>query len=242
VFVLSEKKAEFRELNQEEKRVIVNKGTEMPFTGKYFSFWERGTYVCKRCGAALYRSESKFESDCGWPSFDDEIPGAVKRSVDADKVRTEITCANCGAHLGHVFIGEGFTKKNTRHCVNSISMDFIPDKKKWKNLTENKKIVALAANLASLIEYQLGSVVSRTIVDKKAGTVTLFAFDEGEGLSEHTTPYDALVYVLDGEADIVISGKPVLLKKGEVTIMPANEPHALSAVTKFKMLLTMIRS
>jgi quercetin dioxygenase-like cupin family protein len=109
-------------------------------------------------------------------------------------------------------------------------------------LTENKKIVALAANLASLIEYQLGSVVSRTIVDKKAGTVTLFAFDEGEGLSEHTTPYDALVYVLDGEADIVISGKPVLLKKGEVTIMPANEPHALSAVTKFKMLLTMIRS
>jgi methionine-R-sulfoxide reductase len=130
VFVLSEKKAEFRELNQEEKRVIVNKGTEMPFTGKYFSFWERGTYVCKRCGAALYRSESKFESDCGWPSFDDEIPGAVKRSVDADKVRTEITCANCGAHLGHVFIGEGFTKKNTRHCVNSISMDFIPDKKK----------------------------------------------------------------------------------------------------------------
>jgi quercetin dioxygenase-like cupin family protein len=109
-------------------------------------------------------------------------------------------------------------------------------------LTENKKIVALAANLASLIEYQLGSVVSRTIVDKKAGTVTLFAFDEGEGLSEHTTPYDALVYVLDGEADIVISGKSVLLKKGEVTIMPANEPHALSAVTKFKMLLTMIRS
>jgi methionine-R-sulfoxide reductase len=130
VFVLSEKKAEFRELTQEEKRVIVNKGTEMPFTGKYFSFWERGTYVCKRCGAALYRSESKFESDCGWPSFDDEIPGAVKRSVDADKVRTEITCANCGAHLGHVFIGEGFTKKNTRHCVNSISMDFILDKKK----------------------------------------------------------------------------------------------------------------
>ena len=130
MFVLSEKKAEFRELTQEEKRVIVNKGTEMPFTGKYFSFWERGTYVCKRCGAALYRSESKFESDCGWPSFDDEIPGAVKRSVDADKVRTEITCANCGAHLGHVFIGEGFTKKNTRHCVNSISMDFIPDKKK----------------------------------------------------------------------------------------------------------------
>ena len=123
---LSGKKSNYKELTREESRVIVNKGTEMPFTGKYYAFWDKGTYVCKRCGAALYRSESKFESDCGWPSFDDEIPGAVKRSVDADGVRTEITCANCGAHLGHVFLGEGFTKNNVRHCVNSISMDFIP--------------------------------------------------------------------------------------------------------------------
>jgi len=129
VSVLSEKKTEYKPLIWEEERVIVKKGTEMPFTGKYFAFWEKGTYVCKRCGAALYRSESKFEADCGWPSFDDEVPGAVKRTTDADGVRTEITCANCGAHLGHVFLGEGFTKKNTRHCVNSISMDFIPDKK-----------------------------------------------------------------------------------------------------------------
>ena len=125
---MSEKEKKFKKLTKEEKGVIIQKGTEMPFTGKYYAFWEKGTYVCKRCGAALYRSESKFEADCGWPSFDDEIPGAVKKSLDSDGVRTEITCTNCGAHLGHVFLGEGFTKKNVRHCVNSISMDFIPDK------------------------------------------------------------------------------------------------------------------
>jgi quercetin dioxygenase-like cupin family protein len=107
---------------------------------------------------------------------------------------------------------------------------------------ENTKLVAQAANLINLIDYQEGSIVSRTIIDKKAGTVTLFAFDEGQGLSEHTAPYDALVYLLDGEANVVISGKPIRLKKGEMTIMPANEPHALKAVTRFKMILTMIRS
>jgi methionine-R-sulfoxide reductase len=126
---MQNKEAKYRKLTKEEEQVIVNKGTEAPFTGKYFAFWEKGTYVCKRCGAALYRSESKFEADCGWPSFDDEIPGAVKRSPDPDGRRTEISCVNCGAHLGHVFLGEGFTKKNMRHCVNSISMEFIPDKK-----------------------------------------------------------------------------------------------------------------
>jgi len=109
-------------------------------------------------------------------------------------------------------------------------------------MVENAKLVAKPANLISLIDYQKGSVVSRTIIDKKAGTITLFAFDQGEGLSEHTTPYDALVYVIDGEAEVTISNKPIRLKKGELTIMPANEPHALSAVTKFKMLLVMIRS
>ena len=129
MIALSGKEAEYKKLTREEERVIVNKGTEMPFTGKYYAFWEKGTYVCKRCGAALYRSETKFKSSCGWPSFDDEITGAVKRSVDADGIRTEITCANCGAHLGHVFTGEGFTIKNVRHCVNSISIDFIPDKR-----------------------------------------------------------------------------------------------------------------
>ena len=116
-------------LTGEEERVIVHKGTEMPFTGKYFAFWQKGTYICKRCGAPLYRSENKFEANCGWPSFDEEIPGAVKRLPDPDGMRTEIECSNCGAHLGHVFTGEHFTEKDTRHCVNSISMDFIPVKK-----------------------------------------------------------------------------------------------------------------
>jgi len=110
-------------------------------------------------------------------------------------------------------------------------------------ISENtRKLVTQPASLIDLIDYQEGSVVSRTIIDKKAGTVTLFAFDEGQGLSEHTAPYDALVYLLDGEANVVISGKPIRLKKGEITIMPANEPHALKAVTRFKMVLTMIRS
>jgi len=117
-----------KKLSPEEEQVIVNKGTEMPFTGKYYAFWQKGTYVCKRCGAKLYSSENKFEANCGWPSFDDELPGAVKRLPDSDGVRMEIQCTNCGAHLGHVFIGEQFTAKNTRHCVNSMSMEFIPDK------------------------------------------------------------------------------------------------------------------
>jgi peptide-methionine (R)-S-oxide reductase len=123
------KNMSWNKLTKEEEDVIVNKGTEYPGTGKLLNNKEKGTYTCKRCNAALYRSESKFESDCGWPSFDDEIAGAVKRIPDADGSRTEIECAACGAHLGHVFIGEGFTAKNTRNCVNSISMNFVPDKK-----------------------------------------------------------------------------------------------------------------
>ena len=107
-----------------ETQVIINKGTERAFTGEYDKFFEAGTYNCKQCGAALYTSESKFNSGCGWPAFDSEIKGAVKHTTDKDGRRTEITCNNCGGHLGHVFMGEGFTSSNTRHCVNSVSLDF----------------------------------------------------------------------------------------------------------------------
>ena len=118
----------FNKLNEEEKKIIVDKGTEYPFTGKYNNHFEKGFYVCKACDTPLYRSEHKFQSSCGWPSFDDEIEGAVKRELDADGRRVEITCSNCGAHLGHVFEGEYLTEKNIRHCVNSVSLKFIEGK------------------------------------------------------------------------------------------------------------------
>jgi peptide methionine sulfoxide reductase msrA/msrB len=123
---LSQEKPGYNNLTKEEVQVILKKGTEYPFTGKFEKFNGKGTYICRQCGAALYYSDSKFDAKCGWPSFDDEIKGAVTRIPDIDGIRTEIECANCGAHLGHVFMGEGFTSKNTRHCVNSVSLDFVP--------------------------------------------------------------------------------------------------------------------
>jgi peptide-methionine (R)-S-oxide reductase len=119
----------YNKLTSQEEKVIVYKGTEPPFTGEYNDFNNEGTYICRRCNAPIFSSKSKFDAGCGWPSFDDSLPNAIKREPDPDGIRVEIECANCNAHLGHEFIGEHLTSKNTRECVNSLSIYFIPKEK-----------------------------------------------------------------------------------------------------------------
>lgn len=126
----------YNHLNSEEKRVIEDKGTEIPFTGEYDDFYVDGTFVCRRCNSRLFSSKTKFDAGCGWPSFDENFPNAVKRLPDPDGMRTEIECAHCGAHLGHVFEGEHMTDKDTRHCVNSVSIKFIPKDQKLPAVLE----------------------------------------------------------------------------------------------------------
>ncbi|PWJ43031.1 peptide methionine sulfoxide reductase msrA/msrB [Sediminitomix flava] len=158
---------EFNKLTPFEEYVIVNKGTERPFTGRFNEHFETGVYTCKRCDTPLYKSEDKFASHCGWPSFDDEIEGAVRRETDADGRRTEILCNSCGAHLGHVFEGERLTDKNVRHCVNSVSMNFIPAK-----AAETTKEAIFASGCFWGTEYYLSRVkgVKSTTVGYTGGT------------------------------------------------------------------------
>jgi len=117
----------FNSLTPEEKKVIEDKGTEAPFTGEYDNFYKEGTFICRKCNAPLFSSKSKFNAGCGWPAFDENFPNAVKRMRDSDGKRTEIICDHCDGHLGHIFEGEHFTDKNTRHCVNSLSIRFLPE-------------------------------------------------------------------------------------------------------------------
>jgi len=179
----------YDKLTSEEESVILRKGTERPGTGKYLNNKEAGTYTCKQCDAPLYKSEDKFDSHCGWPSFDDEIKGAVRRIPDPDGMRTEIVCANCGAHLGHVFTGESFTDKNTRHCVNSISMNFIPSQ---QNIEVKKEKAIYAGGCFWGVEY---------FMQQKKGVISVTSGYIG-GHSDNPT-YKEVCYNNTGHAEAV---------------------------------------
>jgi peptide methionine sulfoxide reductase msrA/msrB len=144
----------YRELSPQEKRVIIHKGTEAPFTGKFNDHKEKGIFTCRQCEVPLYASENKFKSGCGWPSFDDHIAGAVTRVPDADGMRVEIICSTCQGHLGHVFEGERMTAKNTRHCVNSVSMDFIPS----DEVSQKTEVATFASGCFWGVQYHLAKV------------------------------------------------------------------------------------
>ena len=176
------------ELNPEEKKVILEKGTEAPFSGKFEKNHQDGVYTCRQCNAFLYRSADKFDSGCGWPSFDDEITGAVEKHLDADGSRTEIICSRCGAHLGHVFSGENLTQKNIRHCVNSVSMDFLET---GKNMTvdgtalalEKEKIIYLGGGCFWCIEavFKMIKGVSKVVSGYAGGQIENPKYDDVSG-------------------------------------------------------------
>ncbi|MCC6182977.1 MAG: bifunctional methionine sulfoxide reductase B/A protein [Bacteroidia bacterium] len=180
-------------LTENEKHVILDKGTERPFTGEYTDDFEKGTYICKQCDNPLYQSSSKFHSGCGWPSFDDEIKDAVKKLPDADGRRTEIVCAKCGGHLGHVFYGEGFTNKDTRHCVNSISMKFVPEQN--STVTTQKAIFAGGCFWGVEYYFQHAKGVIKTQVGYIGGTKDNPTYKE---VCSHTTGHvEAMEIVFD---------------------------------------------
>ncbi len=200
----------FNPLTPEETRIIVHKGTEAPFTGKYNKYFESGIYHCRWCNAPLYRSIDKFKSDCGWPSFDDEIRGAVKRSPDADGERVEIQCAKCSAHLGHVFTGEKLTKKDTRHCVNSISLTFIPDiKPKTKEKSPTLETIVLGGGCFWCTE---------AVFSKKRGVLSVVSGYAG-GLTKNPT-YEQVCTGETGHAEVIkVDFDPAQLPVNDLLIL-----------------------